>query len=385
MTKPGRPLLSLLLAFPLMAGAAFAQTPERPPAKAGYMTLEQAEVPVIMNLTGRAVAVNTAQIRPRVSGMIREILYTPGSYVEAGTPLFAIDPLTYEIALRVAEANLERAKADLSTAQSAFERAEKLQGQQATSRATFETVETTLLKARASLSESEARLALAKAELEWTVIRAPASGVAGIATVAVGDLVSASQTALTEIVQTDPILVDLTEPYPTRLRLESAAAEGRITLQDPALTLVLNDGSRIEGKAKLVSTGATVSATTGTRRLRFEMENPSGRVSPGMFVQGEMTLGRTEAILVPQRAAMRQRDGSLTAWIAMDGKATRRPIEENGTWKNHWVVTDGLEAGEWLLVDGIAQIRDGQPVELTPAAIDADGVVRDCDPAQVGN
>ncbi|MFC0279856.1 efflux RND transporter periplasmic adaptor subunit [Falsigemmobacter intermedius] len=385
MTKPGRPLLSLLLAFPLMAGAAFAQTPERPPAKAGYMTLEQAEVPVIMNLTGRAVAVNTAQIRPRVSGMIREILYTPGSYVEAGTPLFAIDPLTYEIALRVAEANLERAKADLSTAQSAFERAEKLQGQQATSRATFETVETTLLKARASLSESEARLALAKAELEWTVIRAPASGVAGIATVAVGDLVSASQTALTEIVQTDPILVDLTEPYPTRLRLESAAAEGRITLQDPALTLVLNDGSRIEGKAKLVSTGATVSATTGTRRLRFEMENPSGRVSPGMFVQGEMTLGRTEAILVPQRAAVRQRDGSLTAWIAMDGKATRRPIEENGTWKNHWVVTDGLEAGEWLLVDGIAQIRDGQPVELTPAAIDADGVVRDSDPAQVGN
>lgn len=385
MTKPGRPLLSLLLAFPLMAGAAFAQTPERPPAKAGYMTLEQAEVPVIMNLTGRAVAVNTAQIRPRVSGMIREILYTPGSYVEAGTPLFAIDPLTYEIALRVAEANLERAKADLSTAQSAFERAEKLQGQQATSRATFETVETTLLKARASLSESEARLALAKAELEWTVIRAPASGVAGIATVAVGDLVSASQTALTEIVQTDPILVDLTEPYPTRLRLESAAAEGRITLQDPALTLVLNDGSRIEGKAKLVSTGATVSATTGTRRLRFEMENPSGRVSPGMFVQGEMTLGRTEAILVPQRAAVRQRDGSLTAWIAMDGKATRRPIEENGTWKNHWVVTDGLEAGEWLLVDGIAQIRDGQPVELTPAAIDTDGVVRDSDPAQVGN
>lgn len=385
MTKPGRPLLSLLLALPLLAGAAFAQTPERPPAKAGYMTLERAEVPVSMTLTGRAVAVNTAQIRPRVSGMIREILYTPGTYVEAGAPLFAIDPLTYEIAMRVAEANLERAKADLSTAQSAFDRAEKLQGQQATSRATFETVETTLLKARASLSESEARLALAKAELEWTVIRAPASGIAGISSVAVGDLVSASQTALTEIVQTDPILVDLTEPYPARLRLDTAAAEGRITLQDPALTLVLNDGSRIEGKAKLLSTAATVSATTGTRRLRFEMENPSGRVSPGMFVQGELTLGRTEAILVPQRAAVRQRDGTLTAWIAVDGKASRRPIEENGTWKNHWVITGGVEAGEWLLVDGIAQIRDGQPLELTPATIDAGGVVRDSDPAQVGN
>jgi len=385
MTKPGRPLLSLLLALPLLAGAAFAQTPERPPAKAGYMTLERAEVPVSMTLTGRAVAVNTAQIRPRVSGMIREILYTPGTYVEAGAPLFAIDPLTYEIAMRVAEANLERAKADLSTAQSAFDRAEKLQGQQATSRATFETVETTLLKARASLSESEARLALAKAELGWTVIRATASGIAGISSVAVGDLVSASQTALTEIVQTDPILVDLTEPYPARLRLDTAAAEGRITLQDPALTLVLNDGSRIEGKAKLLSTAATVSATTGTRRLRFEMENPSGRVSPGMFVQGELTLGRTEAILVPQRAAVRQRDGTLTAWIAMDGKASRRPIEENGTWKNHWVITGGVEAGEWLLVDGIAQIRDGQPLELTPATIDAGGVVRDSDPAQVGN
>ncbi|RRH78101.1 efflux RND transporter periplasmic adaptor subunit [Falsigemmobacter faecalis] len=385
MTKPGRPLLSLLLALPLLAGAAVAQTPERPPAKAGYMTLERAEVPVSMALTGRAVAVNTAQIRPRVSGMIREILYTPGTYVEAGAPLFAIDPLTYDIALRVAEANVERARADLSTAQSAFDRAEKLQGQQATSRATFETVETTLLKARASLAESEARLSLAKAELEWTTIRAPASGIAGISSVAVGDLVSASQTALTEIVQTDPILVDLTEPYPARLRLETAAAEGRVQLEDPRLTLVLNDGSRIEGKAKLLSTGATVSATTGTRRLRFEMENPSGRVSPGMFVQGELTLGRTEAILVPQRAAVRQRDGSLTAWIAMDGKASRRPVEENGTWKNHWVITGGVEAGEWLLVDGIAQIRDGQALELTPATIDEAGVVRDGTPAPVGN
>ena len=76
---------------------------------------------------------------------------------------------------------------------------------------------------------------------------------------------------------------------------------------------------------------------------------------------------------------------TLTAWIAMDGKASRRPIEENGTWKNHWVITGGVEAGEWLLVDGIAQIRDGQPLELTPATIDAGGVVRDSDPAQVGN
>lgn len=391
MTMPARqslslmPLFSVLLALALGIGQAQAQSAERPPVRAGYTTLEAAEVPVSLKLTGRAVATNTAQIRPRVNGMLREILYTPGTYVEAGTPLFAIDPLTYEIAVRVAEANLERARADLSTAQSAFERAEKLQGG-ATSRASYEAVETTLLKSRASLGEAEANLALARAQLDWTTIRAPASGIAGIADVAVGDLVSAAQaTALTEIVQTDPIHVDLTEPYPLRMRLQADADAGRVTLQEPELKLSLNNGSTYEATAKLLSSGTTVSSTTGTRRLRFEVANPDRRLAPGMFVEGELTMGSTKAILIPQRAAVRQRDGSLAAWIAVDGKATRRPVVENGTYKNHWVITDGVVEGEWLLVDGIAQIRDGQPVELTPAMIDEMGVVRDIDPAQVGN
>ena len=106
MIMPGRPLLGFLLALPLLAAPALAQTPERPPVRAGYMTLERAEVPVTLTLTGRAVAANTAQIRPRVSGMVREILYTPGTYVEAGTPLFRLDPITYEISLQIGRAHV---------------------------------------------------------------------------------------------------------------------------------------------------------------------------------------------------------------------------------------------------------------------------------------
>lgn len=363
--------------------AAAQTTPAVP--KTGYVVLSSSDVPVTLTLTGRAVALSTTQIRPRVGGTITAIPYTPGSHVEAGTPLFEIDPLTYEIAVSVAEASLARIKADLVTAEQNFERAERLQGS-ATSRTAFEQAEAALLKARASLGESEANLRLARAQLDWTVIRAPISGTVGVADVAVGDLLTQNQaTSLTEIVQSDPILVDLTEPYPTRLRIEAAAARGEVNLQEPALTLVLDGGQRIEGAAKLVSTGATVSTTTGTRRLRFEVKNPGRIMAPGMFLHAELELGSSKAILVPQRAAQRERDGTLATWVAVDGKAVKRLLVERGTHGNDWVIISGVSEGDKLLVDGLNGLRDGQGIEPVAVEIDDMGVVRDLPQAGVGN
>lgn len=350
---------------------------EQPPQKAGYIVVEKTEVPVTQILTGRAVSKNRTQVRPRVGGVITTILYTPGSFVEEGTPLFSIDPVTYEIAVSIAEASVERTRADYESAKASFDRAQSLQGA-VTSKAVREQAEAAMLKGKASLNESEANLRLAETQLEWTTVRAPISGNVDVAAIAIGDLVTASQaTALAEIVQTDPVYVDLTEPYPTRMRLQERERNGEVALIEPELSIVLDNGNRVDGDAKLMSTSASVSPTTGSRTLRFEMPNPKGLIAPGMFLQAELKLGKTDAILVPQRATTRERDGSLIAWVDDNGQARKRKLQESGTFQTNWVILSGLEPGEKLLLDGTSRIRDGQKLESVQAYIDELGVVRD--------
>ena len=385
MGNPFRTLVQAIALMGVFSGLALAQNAP-PPGPAGYITLEESEVPVRLMLTGRILSPNATQLRPRVSGEITAILYTPGTMVTAGTALFSIDPLTYRTALAEAEATLARAEADIVTANAAFERVSTLRGSAASSQANYETAEANLKKARATRDQAEASLALARAQLDWTTLRAPGPGVVSVPQVAVGDLVTANQaTALAEIVQIDPLQIDMTEPYPARLRIESRAERGEITLIPPELALILDDGSRIDGAARLISTAATVSATTGTRQLRFEIGNGAGRLAPGMFVQGELTVGQQRAILVPQRATLRERDGALAAWVAKDGKAQKRRLTEVGTHGNAWVVQAGLVPGDWLLIDGINNLRDGAAINPTPAAIDPQGVVRDAAPADLRN
>lgn len=373
-------VVAFVLALPV---AALAQQSSGPTA-AGYTVVEAAEVPVKLTLTGRAVAQNTTRLRPRVGGAITAITYMPGALVKAGDPLFTIDPLTWQVALASAEATLAQAEADLNAAQTAYDRTERLRETNTSSAAAFDTAEAALLKARASKAAAEAERDLAAVQLDWTTVRAPISGIVGLPQVSVGDLVTQNQTdALAEIVQIDPVQIDITEPWPLRLKIEARATAGEVTLTDPALTLLLDDGRRVEGAARLVTAGATVSATTGTRILRFEMPNPQGLIAPGMFLHAELQLGTESGILVPQRATQRERDGSLFAWVAVEGKAVKRVLTETGTHGNAWIVRAGLAEGEWLLVDGIANLRDGQELAPVPAVIDDTGVVRDAGP--VGN
>lgn len=375
----------------VLASTAGAQEAAPSPPVTGYIEVEAAEVPVRQILTGRAVAKNATQLRPRVGGEIIAILYNPGVMVEAGTPLFRIDPLTYQAELASAEANLASAAAELQASEAAFERMASLRSSAATSQAAYDTAEAALLKARASHAAAEAKVNLAKAQLDWTTVRAPISGLVGVAQVSLGDLVTQGQSQpLTEIVQIDPIQIDLSEPYQVRLRVEARAERGEVTLDAPEMALVVEGGAKLEGRARLVSSAATVSATTGTRTIRFEMDNPEGRIAPGMFVQAELTLGRERAVLVPQRATERARDGRLSAWVAKDGKAEKRWLTETGTSGSSWVVQAGIEAGDWLLMDGITKLREGMEISPVPVFIDDEGVVRDAagkeaDAALMGN
>lgn len=349
----------------------------RGPAEVGVMQLQKELVPLSVTLPGRAVAHAATSIRPRVGGIITEILYTPGTRVQAGAPLFSIDPLTYDAALVSARAALSRARAQLPVAEAALSRAQKLEGA-ATTTATLDAARAAALSARADVEEAEAQVRLAEAQVSWTRVTAPISGIIGVAAVSVGDLVTANQSeALAELVQIDPIYVDVTEPSVNGLRLAERIARGEVEAADAArLRLTLEDGTPYAPLGELVAPGPTVSATTATRLLRFRFPNPESRILPGMFLRGDLEQGRIEAILVPQRATTRGADGSLNAWVAEDGKAHARKLTASGNHGNAWVVEAGVSEGETLLVDGTTNLREGAEVKPVPVTIDELGVVR---------
>ena len=343
------------------------------------MTLQ--EVPRVVTSPGRAVAFQEVEVRPRVGGVIEEILYTPGQSLDVGDPLFRIDDASYLAAVATARANVATAEANLPVMQAAYDRAEQLSGRGFTE-AEVEAARASLAEAQATLDSTRAALAFAETELSWTTLKSPIAGRADVATVSVGDLVTAGQTdALTTIVRSDPIYVDMMEASARILSFRKGIAEGTLKQNDVLqATLTMENGDVFRGTGQMVTPGNDVSTTTGTVTIRFVFDNPEHVIIPGMFVRGEVTLGTMRAFLVPQRAATRGNSGQLISYIVgEDGTAEQVVLEDDGSYQNAWIVREGLSEGDRLIVDGLSSLRPGQAVTPVAAIIDEDGISRDAD------
>jgi membrane fusion protein, multidrug efflux system len=372
-------LSGLWLAGPGMAQGAPGAGGPKGPKQVGVIEMQLQSVPLRQTLPGRAVAYEQAAIRPRVSGMVAEILYSPGQPLPKGTPMFRLDADSYEATVAADQAALAQAEAALPAAQAALTRAEQLRGSGITA-ADVESAQVTLAQAQASVQSAEAALKLAQTQLSWTTITSPIDGIADVAAVSVGDILTASQTdALTTVTRLDPIYVDMIEPSAHILAVRDQIESGALT-RSPELqaTLVLENGETLKSAGKLIAPGYTVSTSTGTVGLRFQFDNPDLRILPGTFVRGEVVLGTIDAYLVPQRATTRARDGSLTAWFAgADNKAEKHTLITSGTNSNAWIVTEGVSAGDRLIVDGISSLTEGAEVAPVAVTINALGVVVD--------
>ncbi|MBZ4023892.1 efflux transporter periplasmic adaptor subunit [Rhodobacter sp. TJ_12] len=344
----------------------------------GVMTLEKSDVPYSVTLPGRAVAYEQVDIRPRVAGVISDILYKAGRPVQAGDPLFAIDGDTYAADLKSAQAAVDGAKAALEAAEATYARYRKLE-RTSISTEDVEAARVAVAQAEATLSSAEAARDMAQLDLDRTQITSPISGVPDLPAVSVGAIVTANQTeALTTVTRLDPIYVDVEES--SRRMLEHRAMWEAGTLRragEVDFTLTLETGATYDRKGSFVSPSTTVSATTGTTEMRVQFDNPERKILPGQFLRVEITLGATPAILVPQRATSRASDGTLSAFVAVEGRAEKRTLTETGSYQNAWVVTAGVEAGDLLIVDGLTNLQAGAEVATVPVTIDAQGVVRD--------
>ncbi|WP_199262301.1 efflux RND transporter periplasmic adaptor subunit [Paracoccus binzhouensis] len=348
------------------------------PAEVGVMTTAEEDVPYTVTLPGRAIAYQQTGIRPQVGGEVLEITYDPGRPVKAGDVLFRLDPETLAAALAAAEAAVAGAEASLTQAQNTVTRYRRLEGSgvSAVDRANAEVA---LKQAEADLKSAEAARDAAQLSLQRTEITSPIDGVPDVAAVSVGDLVTASQSeVLTTITQLDPIYVDVSESSARMLRNRERINAGMLITKGAAQArLILETGEEYRGSGRIVSPGILVSPTTGTVPIRLQFDNPDRMILPGQFLRVEMTLGTTRAVLVPQRATSRASDGTLTAFVARDGKAQQVTLSEQGSYRNSWIVTQGISPGEQLILDGLQDLRAGAEITTVPVAIDVQGVVRE--------
>ncbi|WP_413219597.1 efflux RND transporter periplasmic adaptor subunit [Tritonibacter mobilis] len=369
-----------LISLALSASASAQPMPggDRGPIPAGVITLSEAQVPFSVTLPGRAIAYEEVNIRPRVDGTISEIPYEAGRKVEKGDVLFRIEGDTFEVDVAAAEAEVARAEAAVTAAEATLSRYERLQG----TGVTIEDVENarvTVLQNKAELSSANAKLKLARLNLERTEIRSPITGIVAVPEVSVGAVVTANQAdALTTVTRLDPIYIDVEESS-KRLAEVRALMEGG-TLQRGEgldLTLTLENGVQYDQKGTLESPGTRVSTTTGSFEFRIRFDNPERHILPGQFLRVEIELGTTRAVMVPQGATSRAADGTLTAFVAVDGKAEQRELTEHGSYQNAWIVTEGITPGEALIVDGLMAMRDGADIQPVSVEISENGVVTD--------
>ncbi len=373
---------ALATAFALILPNAALHAQEGAAREVGVVTLETADVPYSVTLPGRSTAFEEVAIRPRVDGVISEILYEPGSDVKKGDVLFRIDGDTYQADVAAAEADVAGAEAAQRSAEATLSRYQKLVGTGVTA-ADVDTAEVDVMQAKATLSAAQAALELAQLDLDRTEIASPIDGIAVLPEVSVGDLVTANQSdELTTVTRIDPIYVDVQESITriqqTRARLDQGSLNRGERIE---AELELENGAMFEGQGTFVSPPVSVSTTTGTSVVRLRFDNPRRGILPGQFLRVKLTFGTTPAVLVPQNATSRASDGTLTAFVYQDGTAVKRTLTYDGSYNNAWMVNEGVEAGEQLIVDGLRNLQDGASVTPVEVAISETGVVTRSDGA----
>ena len=374
--RPSRAALLLIAAGAASAacGRSHAAPPAPPKPEVVVHTVRPEAVTLTMELPGRTVAVTVSEVRPQINGIIQRRLFTEGQEVEAGQVLYQIDPALYRAAYDSAKANLAQAEASLFSARLLAERYAELVKTEAVSRQQNDDAQARYMQAEAQVAAARAALETARINLEYTRITAPVAGRVSASVYTPGALVTAGQAAaLTTVRQLDPMYVDITQSSEQLVDLQRQLASGHLRPAGKgqiAVQLRLEDGSVYEHAGTLAFTEAAVDQTTGMVTLRTVFPNPRGVLMPGQYVRAVVPQGVDEtALLVPQQGVTRGPDGEATALlVAADGTVEARVLKTVRTSGDRWVVSEGLRAGDRVIVEGVQKVRPGAPVRIAGAS-----------------
>jgi membrane fusion protein, multidrug efflux system len=342
--------------------------PPRPPAEVGFITLKTQPVSIVTELPGRTVAYRIAEVRPQVNGVVLKRLFVEGSEVKAGQQLYQIDPAPFQASYESAQAALARAQATATSTRLLAQRYKPLSEARAVSQQDYDNAIASSEQAAADVASAKAAVDTARINLAYTKVFAPISGRTGRSSVTEGALVGANQsTALVVVQQLDPIYVDVTQASSVLLRLQRALADGQLKTVGDAQAearLVLEDDTPYSEAGKLQFREVTVDPGTGSVSLRAIFPNPKHTLLPGMFVRERLEEAVNETgLLVPQRAVARNERGEPTVTIVgADNKTALRIIKTDRAVGDQWLVTDGVAAGDKIIILGIQGVRPGAEV-----------------------
>ncbi len=340
-----------------------------PPTPVDAITVQAGSVPNIVELPGRIEPVRVAEVRARVTGIVQARLYEEGSDIAEGAPLFRIDPRELQTGKDQARANLQRLRATAANASAVVRRYRPLVSEQAISKQEYDAAIAAAREAEAAVSEAKAQVEAAQLQLSYASVRAPISGRVGRAQVTQGALVSQQDgTLLTRIEQLNPVYVTLTQSSADLLKIRRGIADGSVDLSANgriAFEVTFEDGTRYPVQGQINFLDYSVDQATSTVTLRGEIANPQRLLLPGDFVRARIMAGtRQGGIIVPQRAVQVGEKGSTVFVVGPKGQAESRRVTLGPLTGTDWIVEEGLQPGDRVIVSNLQKLRDGAPVTV---------------------
>jgi membrane fusion protein, multidrug efflux system len=340
-----------------------------PPALVAVKEVQPATVAVEFEYPAQTAGSREAEVRSRVGGILLKRNYEEGAGVRAGQSLFTIDSAPYEAAAASAEADVAAAEARLANAARTAKRLKPLYDAKAASQKDYDDAASGEDVANADLKAARGRLATARLNLGYTKVDSPISGLTSRSLKSEGTLIAGPADLLTTVTQVDPIYVNFGLSGSEQLRMRDEVASHKLVLPKDGrfeVALKFEDGRIYSRTGKLVFTDVRVNNQTGTSDARAEVANPAGEVQPGQFVRVILKGAlRPDAITVPQRAVMEGAQGKMVYLLSKENTALPRPVTVGEWVGSDWIITAGLEAGDKVIVDGLAKIFfPGAPVQV---------------------
>lgn len=366
-----------LMIASFMAGCDMSSQPAPsapPPPTVGVIEAQPELVKVTAELSGRLEAWRIAEVRARVAGIIQSKLFSEGSEVKADQALFQIDATPYKNAVRQAEANLALANAKLLKARAQSERILSLGKAKVVSELDQINADASLKGAEAEVEAARAALSSTHIDLEYAEVHAPISGRIGRSLVTEGALVGQNEaTHLATIQQIHPIYASFSQSAMAALNLRSAYVNKMVELNSDdhslPVQLLLENGSEYSHPGRLLFGELAVERSTGQIQFRAVFPNPESVLLPGMYVKVVVEQAQyPDAFLIPQQAVTRSEQGDIVMVISSDDHVVSRQVTIAGSRGNHWIITKGLTVGDKVMVDGFFKARPG--AKVTPVVVD---------------
>lgn len=367
-----RPLLSAAVLFSLAVGTYYTLTPISghsddssnpmpPPTHVEVVELKVEPVRLWTRFSGRLTAVNSAEIKPQVSGEIQQVLFDDGQQIQQGEVLFIIDPRPYEAEVQQAQAQLTSARSRATLARDELDRARKLVERQLVSESVFDAANNEYRIANARIEEAESALVKAKLDLEYAHIKAPFTGLISRAELTVGNIVEAGSSApvLATLVSNQQLYAEFNVDEQTYIR---SMRQRDLVGQMPVQLTLADDDKVYRGKIHAFDNRLDIS--TGTIRARAIFENTDGALTPGMYANVHLGAPKeTNVMLLPTKAIGTNQDKKFVYIVDENNTVGYREVTLGEYYQGQRVIESGPESGSLVVVNGLSHIRPGMPVE----------------------